>query len=217
MRPRIRFQYQELDLPLGTTVVGRDPDCHVTLDDPLVSRRHARILVGSDRVVVEDLDSRNGVLLNGIGILVAQTPLRDGDRLHIGTQCFLYCEVDEVPPSMPSRPTAELGLCAGCRLPYPLKAPACPMCGSCERLQPGHGPRPEALPERPSGVQARATPPYQVPADVMLPDLPRPPVGRRSRRSRWKKLLGELENEHRFEEQAAAHARPDLGGAATRQ
>jgi hypothetical protein len=175
MRPRIRFQHQELDLPLGATVVGRDPDCHVTLDDPLVSRKHARILVGADRVVVEDLDSRNGVLLNGIGIR-RPTPLRDGDRLHIGTQCFLYCEVDEVPPSMPSRPTAELGLCAGCRLPYPLKAPACPMCGSCERLQPNPGPRPEALQERPSGVQARATPPYQVPADVMPPDLPRPPA-----------------------------------------
>jgi hypothetical protein len=89
-------------------------------------------------VVVEDLGSRNGVLVNGRCIR-RPTPLRDGDRLHIGAQAFLYCEVDEVPPSMPSRQTAELGLCAGCRLPYPLKAPACPMCGSHERLQPNQG------------------------------------------------------------------------------
>ncbi len=133
MRPRIRFQHQELDLPLGATVIGRDPDCHVTLDDPLVSRKHARILVGADRVLVEDLSSRNGVLLNGQCIR-RPTPLRNADRLYVGTQCFVYCEVDEVPPSMPSRPTAELGLCGGCRLPYPLKAPACPVCGATERL-----------------------------------------------------------------------------------
>jgi hypothetical protein len=152
MRPRIRFQHQELDLPLGATLIGRDPDCHVTLDDPLVSRKHARILVGADRVVVEDLGSRNGVLLNGQCIR-RPTPLRDADRLYVGTQAFVYCEVDDIPPSMPSRPTAELGLCSACRLPYPLKAPACPVCGATERLH--RAPRVEPQGERPSRVQAR--------------------------------------------------------------
>jgi hypothetical protein len=132
-RPRIRFQHQELDLPLGVTLIGRDLDCHVTLDDPLVSRKHARILVGTDRAVVEDLGSRNGVLLNGVAIR-RPTPLRDADRMYVGAQCFVYCEVDEIPPSLPHRPTAELGICAGCRAPYPLKAPACPVCGATERL-----------------------------------------------------------------------------------
>ncbi|MGH7437310.1 MAG: FHA domain-containing protein [Polyangiaceae bacterium] len=175
MRPRIRFQHQELDLPLGATLIGRDPDCHVTLDDPLVSRKHARILVGADRVVVEDLGSRNGVLVNGLCIR-RPASLRDGDRLHIGTQAFLYCEVDEVPPSMPSRPTAELGLCAGCRLPYPVKAPACPMCGSHERFQPNQGPWVDPSVDRPSGIQARVTPPHGAPAATSPPDPPRPPA-----------------------------------------
>ena len=152
---RIRFRHQELDLGLGVTVIGRDPYCHVTLDDPLVSRRHARLLVGADRVVVEDLSSRNGVLLNGHCIR-RPTPLRDADRLYVGTQCFVYCEVDEVPPSMPSRPTAELGLCGGCRLPYPLKTPACPVCGATDRLH--HDPRVDSHGHRPSGVQARSRP-----------------------------------------------------------
>jgi hypothetical protein len=174
MRPRIRFQHQELDLPLGATLIGRDPDCHVTLDDPLVSRRHARILVGADRVVVEDLGSRNGVLVNGLCIRRPMV-LRDSDRLHVGTQSFVYCEVDEVPPSMPSRPTAELGLCGGCRLPYPLKAPACPVCGATERLhQDPRAATPRAT--RPSGVKAR------VPSDTAASEAattlepPRAPV-----------------------------------------
>jgi hypothetical protein len=134
-RPRLRFQLQELDLPLGATVIGRDPECHVTLDDPLVSRRHARILVGADRVVVEDLGSRNGVLLNGIGVR-GPTPLQDSDRLRVGAQHLVYCEaeVEAVPPSLPSRPTAELGLCTGCRLPYPRQLTACPSCEATEQV-----------------------------------------------------------------------------------
>jgi hypothetical protein len=169
-RPRIRFQHQELDLPLGVTLIGRDPDCHVTLDDPLVSRKHARILVSTDRVVVEDLGSRNGVLLNGVSIR-KPTPLRNADRMYVGTQCFVYCEVDEIPPSMPSRPTAELGVCAICQVPYPVKAPACPACGATERLRRDEVPPPEPQADRPSGVQARAVP---GPAASVTLDPPRP-------------------------------------------
>jgi hypothetical protein len=171
-RPRIRFQHQELDLPLGVTLIGRDPDCHVTLDDPLVSRKHARILVGTDRVVVEDLGSRNGVLLNGVSIR-KPTPLSNADRMYVGAQCVVYCEVDEVPPSLPSRPTAELGLCTTCRVPYPLKAPACPACGATERVRRDEGPPPEQEPpvDRPSGIQARAVP---GPAASVTLDPPRP-------------------------------------------
>ena len=169
-RPRLRFQHQELDLPLGVTLIGRDVDCHVTLDDPLVSRKHARILVGTDRVVVEDLGSRNGVLLNGVSIR-RPTPLRNADRMYVGAQCFVYCEVDEVPPSLPSRPTAELGICADCRAPYPLKAPACPVCGATDRLR-----RDQETPlepgVRPSGVQPCVAP-AEAPGRVTL-EPPRP-------------------------------------------
>lgn len=136
-RPRLRFLLQEVDLPLGATLIGRDADCHVTLDDPLVSRRHARILVGSDRTVVEDLGSRNGVFVNGLGVRGA-TPLRDGDRLRIGTQQLVFCEIaserhgSKGPP--PFRPTGQLGLCAICRQPYPSEMVACPSCEGTEQI-----------------------------------------------------------------------------------
>jgi FHA domain-containing protein len=66
----------------GTTMIGRLPECDVTLDDPSVSRRHARILREDDRWTVEDLGSTNGVRVNGEQ--VSQIELRDGDRLELG-------------------------------------------------------------------------------------------------------------------------------------
>ena len=64
-RYRLRFLLQEFDLPRGATILGRSSDCHVTIEDPLVSRHHARIVLEGDRAVVYDLNSRNGVKVNG--------------------------------------------------------------------------------------------------------------------------------------------------------
>jgi pSer/pThr/pTyr-binding forkhead associated (FHA) protein len=55
----------------------------VHLDDPTVSSLHARLTVQGGRVVVEDLGSRNGSLLNGRR-LKAPTSLSPGDRIGIG-------------------------------------------------------------------------------------------------------------------------------------
>ncbi len=132
-RHRLRFLLHELDLPLGVTTIGRGVDCHVTLDDPLVSRRHVRITVGDDRVVVEDLSSRNGVLVNGFP-LRGLTPLHDGDRLRLGAQEFVFCQAGASSAPPPRRPTAELRLCAGCRLPYPREVMSCPSCEETEQV-----------------------------------------------------------------------------------
>jgi len=125
---------QELDLPLGATIVGRGPDCHVTLDDPLVSRRHARILVGSDRTVVEDLGSRNGILVNGRGVR-EPTPLRDGDRLVVGTQQMVFYEVGLLGATSPQgRPTGQLCRCAICSKPYASESVSCPACEATDQV-----------------------------------------------------------------------------------
>ncbi|HYN21015.1 MAG TPA: GAF domain-containing protein [Thermoanaerobaculia bacterium] len=47
------------------TVVGRDPDCDLVLDDDRVSRRHARLVRGEDGWTVADLGSKNGTLVDG--------------------------------------------------------------------------------------------------------------------------------------------------------
>ncbi|HXX66664.1 MAG TPA: FHA domain-containing protein [Polyangiaceae bacterium] len=132
-RCRLRFLLHEIDLALGATIIGRGIDCHVALDDPLVSRRHARIVVGTDRAVVQDLGSRNGVYVNGTPIQTL-TPLADGDRLRVGSQELVFCEgaLDSQPPVQ--RATGELRFCASCSQPYPREVVSCPGCEETEQI-----------------------------------------------------------------------------------
>lgn len=80
---------------VDTLIVGRDPACDITeLNDPLLSRRHAAFTAGTPDAVVRDLDSRNGILVNGVKTKEAR--LRDGDVVQIGHLQVKY--VDEVGP-----------------------------------------------------------------------------------------------------------------------
>lgn len=131
-RYRLRFLLQEFDLPRGATILGRSSDCHVTIEDPLVSRHHARIVLEGDRAVVYDLNSRNGVKVNGVPVR-EPAELRDGDRLRIGTQELVFCRVEGA-PNASAKTTGFLRHCARCRMPYPQEAGACPSCGATEAL-----------------------------------------------------------------------------------
>ena len=131
-RYRLRFLLQEFDLPRGATILGRSSDCHVTIEDPLVSRHHARIVLEGDRAVVYDLNSRNGVKVNGASVK-DPVELKDGDRLRIGTQELVFCRV-EAAPNASAKTTGFLRHCARCRMPYPQEAGSCPSCGATEAL-----------------------------------------------------------------------------------
>ncbi|HVM19549.1 MAG TPA: FHA domain-containing protein, partial [Egibacteraceae bacterium] len=72
----------------GTATVGRLPECDVTLDDPSVSRRHARIQRRAGTWTIEDLGSTNGLKVNGER--VQQADLADGDRLQLGSVQLLF-------------------------------------------------------------------------------------------------------------------------------
>jgi DNA-binding winged helix-turn-helix (wHTH) protein len=80
---------RRIPLQPGTNVIGRDPACAVYLDAAGVSRRHARVVVGEGEVRLEDLGSKNGTRL-GDARLTGQAPLRDGDRIRIGTFTLVY-------------------------------------------------------------------------------------------------------------------------------
>ncbi len=130
-RYRLRFLLQELDLPAGDTVIGRSPACGITIEDPLVSRHHARISVAANDAVFEDLGSRNGSRVNG-GIARERVALRDGDRIRIGTVELVFCRVATVPLAA-GKVTGFLCHCSSCHLPYPEEMASCPHCGSNER------------------------------------------------------------------------------------
>ncbi len=96
MRFRLRYLNHDLELSEGEFAVGRNASCQLSLDDPLVSRRHALLLVGPDSVTVEDLGSRNGVVVNGERI-PGRTLLRAGDRIQIGSQEMILVAASENP------------------------------------------------------------------------------------------------------------------------
>jgi hypothetical protein len=74
--------------PTGGTI-GRSRACDVILEDAGASRRHAEIRPHQDGWTLEDLDSTNGVLVNGRPITGTQ-PLRPGDRIEIGSTEIVF-------------------------------------------------------------------------------------------------------------------------------
>lgn len=69
-------------------LIGRHRDNSIQLSDPGVSGFHARLYLGPDGYIIEDLKSRNGVWVNGIH--VDHAPLQHGDRIHIGQTDLLF-------------------------------------------------------------------------------------------------------------------------------
>ena len=68
------------------TIIGRREDCDLRIAVGDVSRKHCRVLLGSDIVEIEDLGSSNGTYINGNKI--QRSPLSAGDTIQIGPVVF---------------------------------------------------------------------------------------------------------------------------------
>jgi hypothetical protein len=80
---RLVLEDREIVLRPGENVLGRVEEGVVWLESPSVSRRHARILIAEDEVVLEDLASKNGTFVRGERISVP-TRIADGDEFRVG-------------------------------------------------------------------------------------------------------------------------------------
>jgi len=67
----------------GINVIGRGTEATLQLEHPDVSRRHAQLDVGPSVVIVRDLGSKNGVLVDGEQ-LVDSTVLAHGQTISFG-------------------------------------------------------------------------------------------------------------------------------------
>jgi DNA-binding winged helix-turn-helix (wHTH) protein len=72
-----------LPLRFGDNLVGREAVCHVRLDAPGVSRRHAVVRLTPTGASVEDLGSTNGTFVRGAAVN-AEVRLDDGDTVRLG-------------------------------------------------------------------------------------------------------------------------------------
>lgn len=83
---------REFPLPEGVTVIGRAEDADLRIPLPSLSRRHARVTVEGPDAVVADLGSRHGTWRGGVKV-TADTALRSGDELRLGTAVLTYLTV----------------------------------------------------------------------------------------------------------------------------
>jgi pSer/pThr/pTyr-binding forkhead associated (FHA) protein len=73
-------------VPRDGLVIGRGPDCDISVDDPGVSRRHAVVKPGRGGFIITD-ESANGTFVNGTRLSGGQS-LKHGDVVGIGTEEF---------------------------------------------------------------------------------------------------------------------------------
>lgn len=83
LRCRLVWEGGAVDVGEGVHVIGRAKDALVSIDDPSVSRQHARVMVTDGAFTLEDLQSRNGTFRNGQR-LDAVALLADGDVIGVG-------------------------------------------------------------------------------------------------------------------------------------
>jgi serine phosphatase RsbU (regulator of sigma subunit)/pSer/pThr/pTyr-binding forkhead associated (FHA) protein len=84
-------------------VVGRAPECDLTVPDPFLSRRHARLYQAEGALFVEDFGSSNGTLVNG-SVIAGPTRIGAGDLLRLSGTEIAIEEVEDEPRDV--RPTA---------------------------------------------------------------------------------------------------------------
>ncbi len=82
---------QNFPLSDSSNIIGRpddsSPDPEVSLSDQTVSRRHALVYVGADRVAIADLGSRSGTRVDGYSVS-SGVQIKMGDRVEIGQSEF---------------------------------------------------------------------------------------------------------------------------------
>ena len=104
---------REIPVPEGEITLGRSSQCDVCLIDPILSRRHCRLMFANGILSVEDLDSANGTLVNGGEVKMAE--LHDRDTVTIGdTVLRVHCAepVKSQPPAQDApadAPMIDLG------------------------------------------------------------------------------------------------------------
>lgn len=69
-------------------VIGRDDSCNISLRDSNISREHAELVSLKDKVVITDLMSQNGIIVNDIKTL--QSDLIDGDKIIVGKHIIKF-------------------------------------------------------------------------------------------------------------------------------
>jgi hypothetical protein len=122
---------QRFALDREEILIGRGTGCHIKLKDPKVSRKHAKIKIKTGQLTIEDLESTQGVLINGERVDECQ--LQNGDRVQLGdTQLQVEFEQDSIETVMvPQADVLSAAVaCSQCGNPIHEGDQYCSQCGS---------------------------------------------------------------------------------------
>lgn len=97
---------QEFPIRSGHVILGRDAASDVVIADPMASKRHARLEVGA-YIEVVDLNSANGVLVDGVA--VQRVRIEEGEPFVIGSTTFVLRLVRSFDGSATEEPIIERG------------------------------------------------------------------------------------------------------------
>ena len=196
------------------TTIGRHPNCSLTISQPSVSRRHARLWFDQGVWFVEDLQSSNGTFVNNRRINRAQ--LTEGDELRCGDFLLTYGveertravptpeRREKLPPTPPS-PQVSNRATVGLDAPPPI--PEAPRLSAPRSAAPSPAPAAPSAPPTPafadnsgrhSALEAELSKSRQTEADL---------------RTELEECRSQLENalsEHAHEKEAAARVNEAL-------
>lgn len=82
------FKGKRLAIQRGPVIIGRDPDCHISVPEDAISRKHAVIELRDDGFFIRDLGSINGILVNEKHC--RESRLEHGDTVKIGRTKILF-------------------------------------------------------------------------------------------------------------------------------
>ena len=75
-------------LGTGEHIIGREIDCAIYINDPHVSRAHARLIITEEAVEIEDLNSTSGTYLDGVTVR-GRIPVAPTQMVHTSICCGL--------------------------------------------------------------------------------------------------------------------------------
>ncbi len=149
---------KEYILDKNEFIVGREQTADITVSDPEISRRHARIFFQNGGYIIEDLGSTNGTFVNGQKISGPYL-LRPGEVVNFGEHVSVLFESVQVDPNAtvvssaaaPKAPIASAPAKAPLYTPPPAAPVSQPMASAPVAQQPFSAPVPQAAPAKKPG------------------------------------------------------------------
>ena len=89
----VKYKGTRFPIRRGETILGRSPYCSIVISDDLVSREHCALRLTTEGLTVTDLNSTNGVRVNGTLIKGTQS-VQPGDVLTVGTALLEVMRMD---------------------------------------------------------------------------------------------------------------------------